>query len=114
MAFLVNHLLIYADKSHLLMTSGTFLLVHTCFLGLRGTQLGAIREWKKSLGSVQPAGPAVPFHSPNTLQTQSSVILGPNPKKWYVTGTIGTQSHPGRERLGSEAGSEARWTSPPP
>lgn len=86
MAFLVNHLLILRlkKKSDFLMTSGTFLLIHTCFLGLRGTQLGAITEWKKSLGSVQPAGPAVPFHFPNALQTQSSVILGPNPK----TGTL--------------------------
>lgn len=80
MAFLVNHLLIYVQKKSFFVTSGTFLFVHTCFLGLRGTQLGAITEWKKSLGSVQPAGPAVPFHFPNTLQTQSSVILGPNPK----------------------------------
>lgn len=49
------------------MTSGTFLFIHTCFLGLRGTQLGAIRERKKSLGSVQPADPAVPFHFPSAV-----------------------------------------------
>lgn len=53
------------------MTSGAFLFIHTCFWGLRGTQLGAIREWKKSLGSVQPADPAGPFHFPKAVVSDS-------------------------------------------
>lgn len=52
-----------------------FLFLHThenlCFWAFKGTQLGTIREQKKSLSTLQPMDLVMPFLSPTTLQTQS-------------------------------------------
>ena len=75
MTYLVNHLLIDARKKK--KKGRAFddiwnVSAHPhVFFRSSGTQLGAIRVWKKSLGSVQPADPAAPFHFPNTVVCDS-------------------------------------------
>jgi len=54
----------------------------------KGTQLGAIREQKKPLSTLQPVDPVMPFLSPTASQTWSHLwprYTESKPKMWYLS-----------------------------
>lgn len=83
------------------MTSGTFLFVHTCFFWVFG---GCSLEQLESGKSPSVLSNRRTRQCRSTFQTQSSVILGPKPQNWYVSGTAGKQIHLDGKRPGSGGG----------